>query len=285
MVQVISQPTLWRAHGESVADVQAWLGSTRKTWHGNSVVTDHMDSSWTLGDSYKRVQELAREGWSEGAQNISDILANRLPARSKVNRWKHDMAGVLPDVPRHLSGLPDCMLTRGHDNARKPVIAMFVNVWIRCDVKAKHMANYGAAVVAAIDQIENKGKHVELTAGVVAPHSKNSQLIMSATWDVKRAQDPVDFGALAFSLAHPGASRRFGWDMWRRSDKRDDTGYGRGVGYIAKEEDLIDPVPGVLILTGLNSDPNRCATIEDAIAFVRNQINQAAGEELVSVEE
>lgn len=288
MPVIISEDRRWRAHFESVGEVQDFLAVNPSKWaprdRGADCKSMRAESSWDLGAGYEGVQRLARTGWSEGALDVAARLGSRLPARERTARWRHDMAGELPDVVRHLAGQPDSMKRRGHDNSHRPVVSLFVNVWIRCDVRAKAMANYGAALVAMIDQLENSGKRVELTAGVVAPHC-HTITIMSATWTVKRAQDPVDLGALAFSLAHPGASRRFGWAVWERSDKQPDSGFGRGVGYKATEADLIDPAPGTFILTGLNSDPRRCQTMNDAIKFVAAQINEAAGEQLVDPED
>jgi hypothetical protein len=178
------------------------------------------------------------------------------------------------------------MMRRGEDKGHKPIVSICVNVWIRCDVKAAHMANYGAAMVAMIDHLENCGKRVEVRAVVAAPHClDDTSTFMSASWMVKNAEDGVDLGALAFSLAHPGASRWFGWEVWRRSTLKYDKGYGRGNGYEMVEDDLIDPVPGAIMLPGLNSNPDACRTIEEALVFVRNEINGAAGEELITLEE
>lgn len=277
----------WKAHGESTMDVARFIASNRK-----NVINDVVESTsgtygmhkWTLGHDFAHVQRLAAEGWTEGALDLADRLSATLPMRDRDSTWRYDVAGERPDVGRFLSGDPANMMRHGHPKGHIPVVTLAINVWIRCDVKAQNMANYGAAVCAMIDRLENAGRRVEVIAMVTAPQGNDHSEILSASWTVKHAQDAVDYGALAFSLVHPGASRRFGWAVWDRLDIKQCDGHGAGVGYKATLDDLISPSPNTLIMTGLNSDPYRCATIEDALVFVRDQINLAAGETLVEVE-
>lgn len=101
--------------------------------------------------------------------------------------------------------------------------------------------------------------------------------------DNKRGLVPLDLAAVAFSLAHPAASRRIGFAMYEHSPKEIESGrYGNGVEI--KEEDLIDPLPGTYCISGLNNTTDRCHSLDDALKFARDQINKAAGEELVTLE-
>lgn len=286
----IKTPGRWRGHAQDIHEFLTFLEANptgwRKNFRGYTTTTDPAECGreWDMNTNWEQTLRLARQGWPEGARMMDERLEGRLPSNHHMTSWRYDIAGELPDIGRYVSGMPDVMRHRGGDKGKRPVVAIHVNVWIRCDVKASHMANYGAAMVQAIDTIENTGRRVELTAGVTAPHCRTNT-IMSATWGVKRAEEDVDLGALAFSLAHPAASRRFGWAAWERSGEPSDQSYGRGVGYKVKEDDLIDPVPGVLLITGLNSDPRRAHDMKDARALVCEQINAAAGEELVTLPE
>lgn len=278
-----SSPTHWRAHFDSVGDAERFISGTPSKW---SLLRDHVgrtfsEYSWTLRHTNADVLRLARDGWEEGLAKLHDGLVGRPPAREHTSNWTFDVAGYYPDVPRYLDGDPTCMMRHGHPKGNKPVICIFVQVWINSMIDARQMMNYGVALTAYIDQIEKSGKRVELIAGVIAPH--RNRKIMSATWTVKRAEDPVDLAAIAFSLAHPGASRRFGWALWERSDLPADSAFGQG-GYSAKREDMIDPPEGMLFLPGVANEPSRCRTIEDAVAHVATQINRAAGEPIVEID-
>ena len=269
----------WRAMGDSLDDVQRWLRDTPNKWGTNDSRSGSLSDNWSLGVSYDRALELANKGWSEGAKDLSDRLAAHMPPRDKEDSWRFDVAGELPDIGRYLAGDPVHMRRHGHPKGHQPIISIAVNIRLMCSVKASAMANYGAALVAAIDQIEHHGKRVELTATFATRQSGNR---VSTGWTVKKAEDHLDLASVAFSLAHPAASRRIGFAMYEHSDVPRSYGYGSGL--TLEERDLIDPLPGTYCLSGLNDDTKRCLTLEDAIPFVRDQVNAAAGEELVVLE-
>lgn len=130
---------------------------------------------------------------------------------------------------------------------------------------------------AVIDQLENSGRRVELN---VAWCSQISGVRVSVGWTAKRAEDTLDLASIAFSLAHPAASRRIGFAMAERSAARQDLGYG--MTYSPTEDDWIDPLPGTYCIQGVGYGGSE--TLDKAIAQVVKEINKAAGEELVTVE-
>lgn len=270
-----------RIYFDSQIEAADYLRDTPSNWKKTSAIQP--SASWDFNVGVSGAQELARKGWSEGAKDLSDRLAAHMPARDHVDSWRYDVAGELPDIGRFLAGDPAHMRRHGHPKGHKPIISLCVNNWIACTTTATQMANYGAAMVNIIDQLENSGRRVELTAGCIAQHF-STKAMMSATWRVKAAQDPLDIGAVAFAVAHPAASRRFGWLLWERTDAPTDPYYGLGIGKASDEDDLIDPYPGTLVLPGLKMSGSSCNTLEQAIVFVAAQVNEAAGEELVTVE-
>lgn len=265
----------WIALGENLDDVQRWLRTTPNKWGSNDSRGGY-GHEWTLGVSYEQALELARTGWREGAQDLSSRLEAHMPPRDKEDSWRYDVAGELPDIGRFLAGDPTHMRRHGHPKGHRPIIAIAVNIRLMCGVKASAMANYGAALIAVIDQLEHTNRRVELTVTFATDQGPR----VSAGWTVKKAEDPLDLAAVAFSVAHPAASRRIGFAMYEHSDVPRHWGYGSGLKL--REEDLIDPLPGTYCIEGLNNCTTRCLTLEDAIVFVRDQINNAAGEELVT---
>lgn len=283
---------VFKLHGEDIGDVVRFLESTPSKWKARGATCDkeadfYHGHEWDFRLGYRGTLALAARGWTEGAMDLSDKLDAHMPNNDHVDSWRYDVAGELPDIGRYLAGDPAHMRRHGHPKGRRPIISIFSNNWMSAAVKARQCANYGAAIVAAIDQIENRGRRVEVIGGTVAQRSgfattlKASADIFSATWLVKRAEDPVDLAALAFSLAHPAASRRFGWAVWERSEAAADIGFGCPMGDI-KEEWLTDVHPETLMLRGLQYSPSRCHDMDDALIFVRDIINEAAGEELVT---
>lgn len=266
----------YRAMGSGLADVQRWLRESPKTWRSNSS-REYSSHEWTLGVSYDDALRLAERGWSEGAKDLSDRLAAHMPPRDKEDSWCYDVAGELPDIGRYLAGDPAHMRRHGHPKGHRPILSLAVNIRLQCSVKASAMANYGAALVAVIDQLEHHGRRVEL---LVTFATEQNGARVSCGWTVKQAEDALDLAAVAFSVAHPAASRRIGFAMYEHCDVPQHSGYGYTL--VLKEEDLIDPLPGTYCLPGLNAATSRCHTLDDAIAFVRDQVNKAAGEELVT---
>lgn len=269
----------YRAFGESLDDVQHWLRNSPKVWRESSSTSTGRGVSWDLGVGFDGAMELARKGWSEGAKDLSDRLEAHMAPRDKEDTWRFDVAGELPDVGRFLAGDPAHMRRHGHPKGHRPILSIAVNIRLRCDIKAQAMANYGAALVAVIDRLEHTGRRVELTTTFA---TLCCGVRLSCGWTVKKAEDSVDLAAIAFSLAHPAASRRIGFAMYEHTTSPSSFGYGTDL--TLREEDLVDPLPGTYCLSGVNSNAARCHTLDDAIAFVCDQINYAAGEQLVTME-
>jgi hypothetical protein len=273
------QSRVYKMHGDSIADVQHWLRNEPRTWSGNSSVSNEGRTSWDLGVGYEGALRLAEQGWSEGAKDLSNRLEAHLPNRDKADTWRFDVAGEIPDIGRFLSGDPAHMRRHGHPKGHKPILSIAVNIRLRCDIKAQAMANYGAAMTAIVDRLEHIGRRVELTAcfSTVCSGAR-----LTGSWIVKRAEDPLDLASVAFALAHPAASRRIRFAMYERAPEAIES-YGYGHGLTLTERDLVDPLPGTFCVGGLNDNTTRCHTLDDALVFVRDQINEAAGEELVDV--
>jgi hypothetical protein len=132
---------------------------------------------------------------------------------------------------------------------------------------------------AAIDQIESAGRRVDLIVAMMAQQGNLRNVI---GWQVKQADDHADLAAIAFSIAHPASLRRIGFAMYERTKSPTWMGYGQPGKMTA--EDLPDAMPNVLCLSGLTSNFGACRTLDAAIMFVRDEINAAADEELVTVE-
>lgn len=271
----------WKVMFESLDEVQQWLRDTPRKWTVSSSVRESGGRSWDLGAGWEGALKLARNGWLEGVKDISDKLALKPPQLSDEPRWRYDVAGELPDIGRFLAGDPAHMKRHGHPKGHRPVISLAIGANAVAMVSAEQMANYGAAMVAVIDQLESTGRRVEAYATFVSV-SGGSRIC--PYWLVKRAEDALDLSALAFSLSHPAAFRRLGFAIYERSAF--ETWWGYGSSCSSTLDDLIDPMPNTLAISGLADGIHacRCNTLDGAIELAAEQINGAAGEELVTVE-
>lgn len=270
----------YRMMGDSLADVQSFLELTPRKWSSNSSSSNTAEHSWDLGVGYRGALELTKTGWLAGAQDLSSRLSTFMPPRDKDDSWRYDVAGELPDIGRYLAGDPAHMRRHGHPKGHRPIISIAINIRTTWSIKATQMANFGAAMCAIIDMIEHTGRRVELVATCLG---NSNQTRLSCGWTVKKAEDPLDLAAVAFSLAHPAAFRRIGFAMFERSILRNDSLYTLPLTTF-KEFDLIDPLPGTYCIDGLNNHQTRARTIEDALALAVELVNTAAGEELVTLE-
>jgi hypothetical protein len=88
--------------------------------------------------------------------------------------------------------------------------------------------------------------------------------------------------AIAFSLGHPAALRRIGFAMIEHSATRTCPGYGHST-TITPDDIPERNARCQLCLSGIGTCSHRCRTLDDAIAFATEQVNTAAGEELVTI--
>lgn len=265
--------------GDSLADVGAWLGATPRQWRGSSSTEPRNAYSWDLGASWSDCLRMAREGWAAGAQRLHEGLAAVLPPTTSHTKLNHSVAGHYADVPKYLTGLPDNMITRGKVRGQAPVVSIVVSLTASGSVDASHYANFGAAMVAVIDKLEAAGRRVDLY--VAFPNAMNYTRAIVG-WKVKEAGEHVDLGALAFSLAHPAAYRRFGFGLWERTGAANYTvGYGR-CSDLTEEDAALLGIEDAWRIDGSFTQLHQCTTVEAALAMVIDKVNTAAGEEVVT---
>lgn len=270
----------YKAHFENLLDVERHLASTPKLWSCSTSTGHNGDVKWDLGVGFSGAMKLAREGWPEGAEDVGERLTG-VPARAKAKRDAFGVAGYRPDVGRFLSGQPDCMVTKGELQGNRPAVVLYVAMGGASMITANQFINFGAAVVACIDQIEAAGRRVEVN-GTWASDTDKGKIFFS--WNVKQAEDPVDLGALAFSLGHPAAARRLAFALAEHSPQRLET-YSYGTPITVTQDDVVEAPDSAVFLEGMTKQYDRCKTLEDALRYASGVINRLTGEQLVTLED
>lgn len=262
-----------RIYGESLSDVAKWLKETPRKWNTNSSVGTPKDSEWDLNVGFRGAEKLAAEGWSEGAQDLDQRLQAIMPSSGREAKFGYSVAGYAPNVGRYLAGSPSNMFTkRKKDFGAAPVLHIVVNMNASCMVKASQMKNFGTALVGLIDRLENTGRRIHLDVLYVL---KEQEARVAVGWNIKHSQDAVNLANVAFAIAHPAAFRRIGFAMLERLPQECEN-YGYGYCADIQDCDLIDPVPGAMLIDGVNHEPNRCNSPQDALRLAIEQINKAA---------
>lgn len=262
---------------QGLPEIEAFLRDHGKKW-SSEASQDRRNApkqSWDLSAGYSGAMAMARDGWHEGVENLDAKLHAIIPAAGHEPRWGYAVTGGSININRYLQGHPKSMRNRRKKQmGSAPVLHIVVNGTASCMVNADQMANYGTALVGLIDRLENSGKRVHLDVVFVTYMPSNNGRL-ACGWNVKRASEAVDLSAVAFSIGHPAAFRRIGFALMERSPSAYmDYGYG----YCAdlRIEDVPDGNDATMLIDGINHEPTRCNTPQDALRFAIEQINKAA---------
>jgi hypothetical protein len=267
---------------DDLHDAAQFIAATPRLWNQDSAMSNRATHDWDLATGWERSLELADNGWTEGALAFANKLAV-LPPNEAEPEYQYDVAGYMPDVPLYCSGDPMHMRNDGHPQGRKPIVHLVVNAIASAFITADEYRNYGAAITAMIAQIEASGRRVELDVVFVDGLRDGTKGIMG--WKVKQASDHVDLSAVAYSLAHPAAFRRIGFALIERTPRRCESfGYGSCSSMTAELAHHIN-AEGAFLLGGVGRSRGACKTMAEALRFAAQQINAAAGEPLVTVED
>lgn len=242
---------------------------------------------WTGGVSFKQALDLARYGWKEGREMMTDALALAKAATTplEVPTLRHDVAGAEPDVARFLAGDPLCMIDERPDAAKvKPVIRVVVSFWTWASVPAQNITNQGAAILAQVDAWEAAGWECEIIADGSTRWNLRSRAaalpdvpsagdqILSTEVVIKRAGEPLDIDAAAFALVHPAMLRRLGFSVCNSYDAAQTNSAGKGAPTDCPVELRRDYRPCVFVpvISG-----GTCSTPERAAAYVGAMFERA----------
>lgn len=270
-----------RLQFSSLAEVTHWLAHTPQgpNWTRRESVTAMASQSWDLGVGYQGALRLARDGWPEGIKKLS-ALAATVPNKMTYES-RYDVAGERPDVARFLSGDPSNMIHRGKSQKPKRAITIGFNVAANCGITSTEMWNYGAAMVALVDRLESRHVRVELLGNWAITVSGKR---FGFAWTVKSAEDALDMGAVAFSLAHPAMMRRLGFAVMERSNLQTDPHYGIPDSTL-RPTDFINIEQDALLIGGVGQANGACRTMKGALEFAKAAINRAAGDDIAELEE
>lgn len=273
--------TTWAAYGDNLMDVAGYIRTSEVHWKSDYSRGHLRSPSWDLNVGYDGAVRMAHDGWSDGARDLSGLVraADIKNDRHTVERW--DIAGHAPDVARYLAGDPAHMRRRSRAPSvtRAPVVSLIYNVVAAEIVSAKSLALMGSAMVAIIDQLETRGRRVELSIAFKSQLRGGKTVLVG--WQVKRAEDQMDIAAVAFSVAHPAAMRRLCLAMVERSP-REWTDESYGMPRALEPGELPGADPEALIVQGLAiHSHNPPTSVMGAIHMLAAQINEAAGQELI----
>jgi len=258
---------------DSLQEAQRWIEATPRTWREDASKSNKTSPDWDLNTDYTQALALARDGWREGAAKVTGAL-KRIPVRSAAPEIRHDFYGYRPNVARAISGRPDAMVRRANNaesNAR-PIVTLVVPINAGSGVRASSMSNFGIAVMHHVRQLEANKVRVEIVICTTTElHSDGTRLCTAIR--VKRAEQPMNLGTLAFAIGHPAMFRRIIFAIRERTATESDSSYGFSV--YTEPSDIVGYKPGTVIINGMRDADTVASTPAKALKYVEAKIEAA----------
>jgi hypothetical protein len=269
---------------DSLAELGRYIDDTPATWHIGHSNEYGPSANWDLNAGYRGAVRMAKEGWPEGARRAQQALKAFVPKTPSL-ALRTDFYGHMPHVPRYCAGAPDNMI-RHH---KEPtigggrVLTLYVPVNASGHTDAQSMANYGVAVAQYIQQLEADGLRVELY-GLSCQQGTTGAAkgwVLSFSWLLKRADQPLDLAVVTFGIGHPAMLRRLSFALSERSASPEMSSYGNPLR--ATKAQLINPVNGAVILNGMADAYRYADTPENALDHITKEIDAAIEAQLEGV--
>lgn len=239
----------------------------------NSISSANYYDGWSGPDGGETLEgslKLARKGWDKGRSDVRAI-ANLLTIDVERPAIGYDVVGDTWDMGKVINGEPECAMLWVHEEKEKPIISVCVNTTVSAYINESLIRTRGAAILALIEAIELTGRRVELTC--IFSEGPNNGWRGGKPWDIrvtiKHADEPAQDDMIAFAVAHPAFSRRFGHGV---------TGQGIYPGSPAGIEDEYDIyIPEMMMGKGPWGDKEK--TLEWIKAHLKTYGIDWAGEE------
>ena len=211
--------TIIKQRFDSVEDLLAWQESTPQI--PKSQNQSHVGSDSFCGDaSFDDAAKLAVFGWEEGAKRIEaerHAMVDKISSRIVRHDLFYDVEGQGIDVARYVEGEPECwqhfvpVETKSQSGR---IVRILVNCAYSAHVKPEVITARGALICALIDAMELAGYSTEVSMLLAA---SNGNKLTDFRCVVKRSDQPLHLGRLAFALAHAAMLRRLFFTVEERT--------------------------------------------------------------------
>jgi hypothetical protein len=199
---------------DSISEMLGWFAANERTGqYRNSRYTSEStlltEAAWfneTLADAL----QMARDGDPVTAAKIAKLedASDLVPiAYDKAPAFEYGTSGPRCDVYRYAAGDPHCMTRRAYTEVKStPIIRLEVIAGMGAATSQATMYCWGAALAANVDALEEAGYRVEIVSRW--HNSLGSKEAFDYRCMVKRADDPLDKGMIAFVFANAAWLRR-----------------------------------------------------------------------------
>ena len=233
------------------------------------------DNKW-CGSTFDKAVALATDGWEDGRKDLHRLTETGIQRldRAPIREVLHDVAGFSPNVPMYCAGMPDCMMQ--YDEVTKPsVLRLVVEGSRHWRVEPEETMNYGAALLSYIELIEAEGIRCELWMAFSTKGSgkEHTQRVL-----VKESDQPFDYGALAFAIAHPAFQRRLSFrvkeqfaELWNGCGTTKG-GFSGSYGSVSTYPLAMFDGDTIFRVPAINDTHEQCRTLDGALGVFEAQI-------------
>lgn len=171
-------------------------------------------------ESESKADDLLLNGDIETANKIKAIAYKQTPKGTKTSIINAPF-GFVPNVPRYLSGRPDCMFNvKSQTYKNTKVLNLVYYVGAPCDIKANDLATVGVKLLRVIATLENNGYRCNLYAAryVISETKKDT---FNLFVKIKDSGKQLNLAKIAYPIAHPAFFRyhSFVWIDTQKSIK------------------------------------------------------------------
>lgn len=174
-------------------------------------------SNWNGDVTWAKSLDLLESGWhgkeSEKLARSSLEAALDCPPFDFNPKLQYMEEGEHGSVERYLAGMEEHWAAvmpgaRKSKAKRGTVVRVTVNTSVSWSVSSKAIFRAGMCVAVAIVALERAGLSVELSSLTMYSPIGNEEPVCAQFVPIKMAGQPIDFGVLAYMLAHPAWPRR-----------------------------------------------------------------------------
>ena len=160
-------------------------------------------SEWYGTESFEEASNMMRDGWTIGAQNLTQKLKLAETNKEVQNTYKHvlSICGYQAIVPLYLNGVPNNMINKKIVPVKKKVITINKALSCSCAVSSETMMEESVKAFQIIKKIEATGIRVNLNLLISTGH-------VCVKIKLKSASERLNLSKLAFPLVHPSMFRR-----------------------------------------------------------------------------
>lgn len=229
-------------------------------WEYHSSVEGDLDFTKTA--NFEEAVNLMKNGWTDMAQKLTNVLKVKEQKLAYVNRRKNvnSIAGFQPIVPLYLAGAPCNMVSTKVVPVKQKVLNLVKSIDYSAKVKSDTIVEESVKAMQIVKKFEAQGYRVNL---YIALGSTTDSKKMFVKVKIKGANEKLNISKLAFPLVHPSMLRRLFFrfiEVHPEVTKNFVFGYGRP----AHDHELKAVFPDCVIIPAiLNTPVDKIKVVDD----------------------